>query len=104
MSSGVSRPWSCGDAQAGPVAQVDDPLGRLVPEHADGEHLGRQPAGDVLGVVDGDLPAATAQKTKPTASAPIATARSPSSSVGMPQILTNTVGGSVRNPRRTAAD
>jgi hypothetical protein len=35
--------------KSGPVDDLDDALRRLVAEHADGEHLGGQPLGDVGG-------------------------------------------------------
>ena len=70
---------------------VDHALGRLVAEHADGEDLRRQPLDDVGGPTGGDL-ARDGAKMKPTASAPMATARSASSSLVIPQILTNISG------------
>ena len=40
-----------GRLDAGPVDELDDPLRVLVAEHADGEDLRRQPAGDVVGLL-----------------------------------------------------
>ena len=78
-----------GGPQPGVEADRHHPLGHLVAEHADGEDLGRQPAGDVAGSGQRDLPWRGAN-TKPTASAPKATASRASSSRVMPQIFTNT--------------
>ncbi len=43
--------------ESGGVDGAHHPLGGLVPEHADGEHLGREPGGDVAGHDRRDLPA-----------------------------------------------
>ena len=83
-------PVQLGGLQAGLVAQLDDPLGQLVAEHADGQDLGRQAAGDVVPPAGLDLPRSTGRTRTPTASAPMATANRASSSLVMPQIFTNT--------------
>ena len=67
---------------------LDDPVGVLVTEHADGMIAGRQPADDVVGRLWCDL-AGLGANTKPRASAPMATASKASSSLVIPQILTN---------------
>ena len=51
VSSAVSRPWSCAACSPQRLDDLDDLLRGLVPEHADGEDLGREPAGDVADLV-----------------------------------------------------
>ncbi len=87
---GRLAPVQLGRLHAGPVAGVDDPFGQLVAEHAHGQHLGREPAGDVVGHLLGSICRGDGANTKPTASAPRATASRASSSLVMPQIFTNT--------------
>ena len=48
-------PVQLGGTQPGPVGHVDHPRRQLVAEHADGEDLRREPAGDVVDLLHGDL-------------------------------------------------
>ena len=89
-------------AEAERVDDLDDPLLGLVAEHADGDHTGREAVEDLArpspGVTWRGLPGAN---TKPSASAPRATARSASSSLVTPQILIEHRARGYRTPRVT---
>ena len=75
--------------EPGPLHDVDHPFRRLVAEHADRGHLGREALDDVGHPQGSTWRVEPGANTKPIASAPIAIARSASSSDVMPQILTN---------------
>jgi len=82
------------------VRHLDDACGRLVTEHADGQHLVGQALHDVGHRRDRDLPRGGA-KMKPTASAPSPTAKRASASEVMPQILMKISPSSGRSTTRS---
>ena len=73
---------------SGLVRQLNDPRREFVSEDTDRENLGRESTGDVVDLLRRDWRVDGA-KINPTASAPMATDSNASSSLVMPQILTN---------------